>query len=143
MKKSSKKDSEKDAYVFDSGFFFQLQRRKSGAREIDENSRKPGAERLLPAAVLTEVCHGWREEGARAYALSNMVGVPLTSTSAELSARLWVGSGTEAGVVDSTVAATAFEATKQYRNVFIVTTDPDDLRKLVAETKADITVLQV
>jgi predicted nucleic acid-binding protein len=118
--------------VLDSEGLVKLSRGDSRARAFLATARERGARVIVSAVTLTEVLRGESRDAAVHRVLSRIVVQPVTPELGRRAGELLGSTGLSGHrrAIDAVVAATALDLP---RPVVLLTSDPDDLTKLVEE----------
>jgi predicted nucleic acid-binding protein len=120
------------ALVLDSDGLSKLARGDARARAYLDSARARGARVVVSAITLTEAIRGGPRDAAVHRVLSRIAVVPVTAEIARRAGELLGATGLSGHrcAIDAVVAATALEL---QRPVVLLTSDPDDLSRLVEE----------
>jgi len=120
------------ALVLDSEGLSKLAAGDQRARAYFETARKRGARVVVSAVTLTEVLRGGPRDALVHRALSRIIVLPVTPELGRGAGELLGRNGLSGHrcTIDAVVAATALELP---RPVLVLTSDPDDLNRLVDE----------
>ena len=118
------------AVILDAGAIIALSRDDLRAQSFVRSARGARSAFYLSVVVLTETLTGGPRD-ATVHRVINAVNaeLPLSGLVARRAGRLLGETGSSAGAVDAIVAATAISV----RPSVILTTDPDDMRRLVSD----------
>jgi predicted nucleic acid-binding protein len=118
--------------VLDSEGLSKLAAGDARARGYLDSARDRGARVAVSAITLTETLRGGPRDAAVHRVLSRIIVIPVTAAIARRAGRLLGAAGLSGHrcAIDAVIAATALE---MERVVLLLTSDPDDLNKLVEE----------
>ena len=116
--------------VLDAGALIALDRNDRGAWAMLRVAADDATTVLVPAGVIAQAWRNGRRQALLSRALSHCDEVPLDGVVARAAGLLCGRAGT-ADVIDASVAITA-AGVARYGDVAIITSDPDDIRRLLS-----------
>ncbi len=118
------------ALVLDAGALIALDRNDRGAWAMLRVAADDATTVLVPAGVIAQAWRNGRRQALLSRALSHCDEVPLDGVVARAAGLLCGRAGT-ADVIDASVAITA-AGVARHGDVAIITSDPDDIRRLLS-----------
>ena len=129
------------ALVLDAGALIALDRNDRGAWAMLRVAADDATTVLVPAGVIAQAWRDGRRQALLSRALSHCDEVPLDCVVARAAGLLCGRAGT-ADVIDASVAITA-AGTARHGDVAIITSDPDDIRRLLSVLDVTARVVHV